>query len=120
MIVRQVTLAKTNEGGKQKEYWPWPQFSIHIAGPPEHNKKLYFKFVGTVEEITFDIILLGSVPSSRASSIPDTTSRHSLSTLNTIPESQQHIRGRYLLVYDTQTPTVKGLIRYEYTIHWLD
>ena len=101
MIVRQVSLAKTNEDSKQLEYWPWPQFHIQVAGPPEHNKKLCLKFDGVAEEIEFGIILLGINGSSRASSVlsgPDTISRHSiLSTthsLNTIPESLLHVRGR--------------------------
>ena len=66
-----MSIAKRYEGGREQEYWAWPHFRIKVAGSPEYNAKFSLKFIGTVEELKFETILLGkygSLPSSRASS----------------------------------------------------
>ena len=67
MIVREVSKAKR---GKE-EYWQWPHFRIEVAGSPEYDVKLSLKFIGAVEELKFETMLLrkdGSLPPSRTSS----------------------------------------------------
>ena len=95
MIVREISLPNTNEGGRQQEYWAWPHFSIHVAGSPDYNTKLYLQFVGAREEMQFDIILhgrYGSLPSSMSSSVLGGIDRQSLRTTQ---ESLPSVRGRW-------------------------
>lgn len=74
---------------------PWPFFRVMTNQEPEYTERVFFSFIGAVNELKFEVAVQGKFGSHTVSNAPSTISGLSyMSRENIVDRQYQRERGR--------------------------